>query len=284
MDLQLIGVHVLLTGASGSIGLVTARLFLTGETLLIFPIWLKECGANVTAHYNNTVVTLEPLHREFGHTRIQTAQANLSREDDVLRIFHTLKDDPFGPVQVLIANHGWHPKPEVPIAEMSLTQWESTFASNITSVFLVVREYLKQLAYATDEQKDKAFIVILGSTVGKYGEIGHADYSATKSAMMYGSTMSLKNEIVKIAPRGRVNFIAPVLTPAAEHSPQRSEAFHRALATIPLKRVATLEDIASQVVFVASTAVSGHVSGQVIMVDGGMEGRLLNQPEDITRR
>ena len=49
----------------------------------------------------------------------------------------------------------------------------------------------------------------------------------------------------------------------------------------PLKKVATPEDVASQVVFVASTAVSGHVSGQVIMVEGGMEGRLLNKPEDI---
>jgi len=213
----------------------------------------------VTAHYNNTVVTLEPLHREFGHTRVQTVQANLSREDDVLHMFNTLKDSPFGPVQVLIANHGWHPKPEVPIAEMSLTQWEATFASNMTSTFLVVREYLKGLAHATDEQKENASIVIIVSTAGKYGEIGHADYSATKSAMMYGFTMSLKNEIVKIAPRGRVNCIAPgwVLTPVAEHTPQRSEAIHRALATIPLKKVATPEDIASQVVFVAQPLCPG---------------------------
>ncbi|KAH9921113.1 uncharacterized protein B0H18DRAFT_880429 [Fomitopsis serialis] len=285
MDLQLNGVHVLVTGASGGIGLVTARLFLTGETLLICPFCPIECGANVTAHYNSTAATLEPLHREFGHTRIQTAQANLSREDDVLRMFNTLKDSPFGPVQVLIANHGYYPPADVPIAEMSLTQWESTFASNMTSTFLVVREYLKRLAHATDEQKEKASIVIIGSTAGKYGEIGHADYSATKSAMMYGFTMSLKNEIVKIAPRGRVNCIAPgwVKTPMAEHALKQPEVIYRALATTPLKKVATPEDVASQVVFVASTAVSGHVSGQVIMVEGGMEGRLLNKPEDITQ-
>ncbi|KAH9829920.1 uncharacterized protein C8Q71DRAFT_789203 [Rhodofomes roseus] len=271
MDLQLNGVHVLVTGASGGIGLVTARLFL-------------KCGANVTTHYNSTSSTLEPLLAEFGPSRVQSAQANLSKEEDVLRMFDALKGCPFGPVQVLIANHGYYPPADVPVAEMSLAQWESTFASNMTSTFLVVREYLKQLAGATTEQKEKASIVMIGSTAGKYGEIGHADYSATKSGMMYGFTMSLKNEIVKIAPRGRVNCIAPgwVKTPMAEHALKQPDIIYHALATTPLKKVATPEDVASQVVFVASTAVSGHVSGQVLMVEGGMEGRLLNKREDIT--
>ncbi|EPS99230.1 NAD-binding protein [Fomitopsis schrenkii] len=271
MDLQLNGVHVLVTGASGGIGLATTLLFL-------------KCGANVTAHYNTTSSTLGPLLAEYGTSRVQVAQANLGKEEDALRMFGSLKDNPFGPVQVLIANHGYYPPTDVPVAEMSLAQWESTFTSNMTSTFLVVREYLKQLARATDAQKEKASIVIIGSTAGKYGEIAHADYSAAKSAMMYGFTMTLKNEIVRIAPRGRVNCIAPgwVKTPMAEHALKQPEIIYRALATTPLKKVATPEDVATQVVFVASTAVSGHLSGQVIMVEGGMEGRLLNKPEDIS--
>ncbi|KZT65084.1 NAD(P)-binding protein [Daedalea quercina L-15889] len=271
MDLHLNGVHVLVTGASGGIGLETALLFL-------------KCGASVTAHYNTTSSTLEPVLAEYGTSRIQTVQANFSKEADVLRAFGALEGSPFGAVQVLIANHGYYPPADVPVAEMSLTQWESTFSSNMTSTFLVVREYLKQLAHATEQQKEKASIVIIGSTAGKYGEIGHADYSAVKSAMMYGFAMTLKNEIVKIAPRGRVNCIAPgwVKTPMAEHALKQPEVIYRALATTPLKKVATPEDVAAQVVFVASTAVSGHVSGQVIMVEGGMEGRLLNKPEDIS--
>lgn len=188
--------------------------------------WCTECGANVTAHYNTTSSTLGPLLAEYGTSRVQVAQANLGKEEDALRMFGSLKDNPFGPVQVLIANHGYYPPTDVPVAEMSLAQWESTFTSNMTSTFLVVREYLKQLARATDAQKEKASIVIIGSTAGKYGEIAHADYSAAKSgasatvayiacsyvpciAMMYGFTMTLKNEIVRIAPRGRVNCIAP---------------------------------------------------------------------------
>ncbi|KAI0728811.1 hypothetical protein C8Q72DRAFT_778974 [Fomitopsis betulina] len=281
MDLQLNGVHVLVTGASGGIGLATALLFLSQSC---FCQTVSECGANVTAHYNTTVSTLGPLLAEYGTSRVQVAQANFSKEEDALRMFGSLQDNHFGPVQVLIANHGYYPPADVPVAEMSLAQWESTFTSNMTSTFLVVREYLKQLARATNAQKEKASIVIIGSTAGKYGEIAHADYSAAKGAMMYGFAMTLKNEIVKIAPRGRVNCIAPgwVKTPMAEHALKQPEVIYRALATTPLKKVATPEDVASQVVFVASTAVSGHVSGQVIMVEGGMEGRLLNKPEDIS--
>ncbi|KAH9837689.1 uncharacterized protein C8Q71DRAFT_753969, partial [Rhodofomes roseus] len=198
MDLQLNGVHVLVTGASGGIGLVTGNLVTAPCLFLTSP---------------------RPA-AEFGPSRVQSAQANLSKEEDVLRMFDALKGFPFGPVQVLIANHGSHPAEDVPVVEMSLAQWESTFASNTTATFLVVREYLKQLAGATAEQKEKASIVMIGSTAGKYGEIGHADYSATKSGRMYGFTMSLKNEIVKTAPRGRVNCIAPgwVKTPRAEHA------------------------------------------------------------------
>ncbi|KAH9841117.1 uncharacterized protein C8Q71DRAFT_795004 [Rhodofomes roseus] len=186
---------------------------------------------------------------DYGPSRhgVQSAQANLSKEEDVLRMFDALKGCPFGPVQVQIANHGYYPPADVPVAETSLAQWESTFASNMTSTFLVVRD-----------------------TAGKYGEIGHADYSATKSGMMYDFTMSLKNEIVKIAPRGRVNCIVPgwVKTPMAEHALKQPDISYHALATMPLKKVATPEDVASQVVFVASTAVFGH-------------GRLLNKREDI---
>ena len=49
----------------------------------------------------------------------------------------------------------------------------------------------------------------------------------------------------------------------------------------PLKKVAEPQDVASQVVILSSSLVSGHVTGQVIMVEGGMEGRLLNRPEDL---
>ncbi|KZT00370.1 NAD(P)-binding protein [Laetiporus sulphureus 93-53] len=269
MDLGLNDVHVLVTGASGGIGLATCELF------------LKQ-GARVTAHYNTNATSLEPLLAEYGPSRIRTVQADLSDEDDVILMF-IKEDEEFGSVQVLVVNHGYYPPLDVTVSEMTLEQWNSTITSNLTSSFLVVKEYLKHLERATIDEKDKANIVFVGSTSGKYGEAGHGDYSAAKSGIMYGLTKTLKNEIVKIAPLGRVNCIAPgwVKTPMTAQALEDPEVVYRALATMPLKKLATPEDIATQIVFVSSSTVSGHVSGQVIMVEGGMEGRLLNKPEEI---
>lgn len=108
-------------------------------------------------------------------------------------------------------------------------------------------------------------------------------------ALMYGFTLSLKNEIVKIAPWGRVNSVAPgwVKTPMAEESLKDKNILYQALATYvaspvistllrlcsyPLRKVAVPYDVATQIVILSSTKVSGHISGECILVAGGMEG------------
>lgn len=116
---------------------------------------------------------------------------------------------------------------------MTLQQWENTFTSNLTSSFLVIRAFLKQLDRLSDAEKESVAIVLIGSTAGKYGEADHADYAATKSAMMGGLMLSLKNEIVKLAPRGRVNTVAPgwVATPMAAQALQDENIVYAALAS-----------------------------------------------------
>ncbi|KAH9856198.1 NAD-P-binding protein [Lenzites betulinus] len=269
MDFGLQDVHVLVTGASGGIGLATIRSFL-------------QVGARVTAHYNTKSAPLEPLFTEHGPFLLRPLQADLSREDDTQRLFARAQAG-FGPVQVVVINHAYYEARDVPVAQMTLAQWESTISTNLTSSFLVAREFLRGLAGADDAQKEKAAIILIGSTAGKYGEAGHADYSATKSAMMYGLCLSLKNEIVKIAPKGRVNVIAPgwVKTPMAQESLKDPNVVYRALASTPLKKVATPEDVAGQVVVISSPTLSGHITGQVLMIAGGMEGRLLNERKDL---
>ncbi|RDB23571.1 Nodulation protein G [Hypsizygus marmoreus] len=269
MDLELKDVHVLVTGASGGIGLETAKVFL-------------QQGSKVTAHYNTNSTTLEPLLTRYGQTQVQALQANLSLETDVARLF-SVASSSFGPVQVIVVNHGVWPSTDEPVVQMSLDQWKNTIDVNLTSSFLVAREFLRGLQGAPEDVKAYASIVFIGSSSGKFGEFGHADYSASKSAMMYGLTLTLKNEIVKIAPKGRVNCIAPgwVKTPLAEEALKDPLVVYRALATTPLKKVGLPSDVANQIAIIASQRVSGHISGQVIMITGGMEGRLLNLPEDI---
>ncbi|KAG2357759.1 hypothetical protein BDR07DRAFT_1362885 [Suillus spraguei] len=268
MDLGLKGVHVLVTGASGGIGLETVKLFCT-------------LGANVTAHYNSQFGPIQDLLAS--NTNLQHVQANLSQEQAVVAMYESLSTMPHGPVQVVVVNHAISSRLKVPIAKMTLEQWNNTITVNLTSSFLVCREYLKHLEKASSDIKEKAAILLIGSTAGKYGEANNGDYAATKSAMMYGLNLTLKNEIVKIAPKGRVNCIAPgwVKTPMVEEVLKDPQTMSRILATIPLKKVATPMDIATQIVVLASSTFSGHVSGQVVMVEGGMEGRLLNRPEDL---
>ncbi|EJD05226.1 NAD-binding protein [Fomitiporia mediterranea MF3/22] len=266
MDLGLKDTRVLLTGANGGIGFVTVKLFLDQD-------------ADVVAHYNTSNSSLKELG---GVPNFSTVQADLTQESDVLKLFDTIGDKS---IQVLVVNHAIWPKQDAPIAQMSLEQWNKTVSTNLTGSFLVIREFLRRLdkPEVSAATRDKAAIVIIGSTAGKVGEAGHGDYSATKSALMYGFLLTLKNEIVKIAPKGRVNCVAPgwVSTPMVQQTIANPAVVYQALATTPMKKIATPSDVAHQIVVLASPIVSGHVTGQIIMVEGGMEGRLLNKPEDL---
>ncbi|VDB85067.1 unnamed protein product [Peniophora sp. CBMAI 1063] len=277
MDLDLAGVHVLVTGANSGIGLETTKTFLSQ-------------GAFVTAHYRSSADTLAPLLSSYpSHLRL--AKADVTSETDVAALFtsasaSTETASP-GPVEVLVVNHGYY-APPTPLKDMSLAHWTGTLDANVTSAFLVCREYLRGLeagvaAKGEGRYGERAAIVFVGSTAGKFGEAGSADFASSKSVLMYGLTLTLKNEIVRIAPRARVNTVAPgwVRTPAVAHKLDDPSILYKALATTPLQKVATSEDVARQIVILASSSVSGHVTGQVVMVHGGMEGRLLNRPTDL---
>ncbi|KAJ9099144.1 hypothetical protein QFC21_004023 [Naganishia friedmannii] len=279
MDLDLRDVHVLVTGAAGGIGLATVTEFLGHSAL-------------VSAHYRSTKAALEEdttCAKAAKESRLACVQADVTREEDVVRMFAEAEEKIGKPVSVLVVNHAVYNSKPAPLHKMSLSQWNETLTTNLTGSFLVIRQFLARLAKIKEEQgvdndwMRNVAVVLIGSTgkspiPGEFGEACHADYAASKSALTHGLQLSLKNEIVQLHPRARVNTVAPgwVRTKMAEESMKDERIKYQALATTPLNKIAEPEEVARQVALLASNRVSGHTSGQVVMIHGGMEGRLLN--------
>jgi 3-oxoacyl-[acyl-carrier protein] reductase len=248
---------VLVTGASGGIGSACARAFAAE-------------GARVLVHYHRGEERARILAAELGGAPI--ARADLTVEADVERLFDEARAV-LGTVDVCVQVQGAWPREDAPVWELPLERWDATLRANLTATFLVARGFLREV-----KRSGHGSLVLVGSTAGVFGEAGHADYAAAKSAILGGLLLSLKNEIVRIAPRGRVNAVAPGWTESPMTrglvDPERVAAVSRTMA---LRKVAQPEDVATQVVVLASDVLSGHVTGQVVVVAGGMEGRVLHE-------
>ncbi len=257
MDTGLGGKRVLVTGASGGIGAATARAFASE-------------GARVAVHYHRGRERADALAADLdGAVR---AQADLTREEDVERLFSEMREA-LGGVDVCAAVAGVWPEEDVPVWELPLERWRATLDANLTATYLTARAFLREV-----ERTGHGSLVLVGSTAGLFGEAGHADYAAAKSAIVHGLLLSLKNEVVRVAPRARVNAVCPGWTesPMTRSSLEDPALVGRVTRTMPLRKVARPEDVASQIVALASDEISGHVTGQIVVVAGGMEGRVIH--------
>ena len=252
METGLQGKRVLVTGASGGIGSACARAFAAE-------------GCEVVVHYHRGRDRAETLVDELGGGL--AVGANLTEEAEVDRLF-----DAAGSLDVCAAVAGIWPEEDVPVWRLPLERWEATLRANLNATFLTARGFLRGV-----ERSGHGSLVLVGSTAGLFGEAGHADYAAAKSGILHGLLLSLKNEVVRVAPRARVNAVAPGWTESPmTRGSLTPETLERVTRTMALEKVAQPEDVARVVVALASDEISGHVTGQVVTVAGGMEGRVVH--------
>jgi 3-oxoacyl-[acyl-carrier protein] reductase len=253
METGLQGKRVVVTGGSGGIGGACVRAFAAE-------------GARVAVHYHRARDRAEAAGGEI------VVGGDLTDESQVGRVFGEVRDA-LGGVDVCVAVAGMWPSDDVPVWELPLERWERTLRVNLTATFLTARAFLQEV-----ERNGHGSLVMIASTAGVFGEAGHADYAAAKSAIAGGLLLSLKNEVTRIAPLARVNVVAPGWTESpmtrGHVGPERVGSLSRTMA---LRKVAQPDDIARQVVALASDEISGHVTGQVVTVAGGMEGRVVHE-------
>jgi 3-oxoacyl-[acyl-carrier protein] reductase len=247
LGIDLNGKTALVTGGSRGVGAATARL-------------LARAGADVAISYRTRVAAADAVVAELrgAGARSLAVAGDLAEREAVDRLFRRVTDE-FGRLDIVVANAGIWPTDDVPVAEMTDDQWRRTQAVNLDAAFFVTRAAARVLA-------EDGRLVLVGSTAGQRGEPFHADYAASKGALM----SLVKGVAVELAPRGiTVNCVAPgwIDTEMAA-IPYEGGGRARIEATIPLGRVATAEDVAGPILFLCSP-LARHITGEVMNVNGG---------------
>lgn len=250
--IDLSGKVALVTGGSRGIGAATA-------------VMLAEAGADVALTYRTRKEDAERVVERVGRLgrRAIALAADLSRREDCEAVVRRTVER-FGRLDIFVANAGIWPPDDVPVREMSDEQWRATMATNLDSVFYGTRAALQVMRPGSG-----ARIVIVSSTAGQRGEAYHADYAATKGALI----SFVKSVAVEVAKDDiTVNAVAPgwVDTEMSRKPYERGGGAGRREIerSIPLGRIATAEDVAGPIVFLCSP-LARHITGEILNVNGG---------------
>jgi len=267
LDTGLRELSVLITGASGGIGFATAELFLSQGSALV-----------LHAH-----TRVEELAARTGATENALCFSADLRSSEATDALFAAALERFGRVDVCIANAGIWPPEDQPLYRMSAARLREVIEVNLLGALHTARAFLGALERTGPRSDGRgASLCFVGSTAGRFGERGHVEYAASKAALR-GIVLTLKNEIVELDPKGRVNLVEPgwTMTSMADGALADDALLRRSLATSPILSLARPSDVASALVFLSSPLLARHVTGEVLTVAGGMEGRMRWTPEQI---
>jgi 3-oxoacyl-[acyl-carrier protein] reductase len=241
------GKTALVTGSTRGIGRATA-------------LELARLGANVVVNYRESQEAaheVQALIESQGGKAIAVG-ADVSQSAEIERLFAVITEA-FGAVDILVNNAGL--TRDNLLMRISEEDWDAVLATNLKSAYLCTKAALRGMLKARWGR-----IVNVSSIVGITGNAGQANYSAAKAGVI-ALTKSLAQEV---GSRGiTVNAVAPgfIETEMTAHLPEALR--QRMLDHVALRRVGMPEDVAAVISFLCTPA-AGYVTGQVVVVDGGM--------------
>jgi 3-oxoacyl-[acyl-carrier protein] reductase len=244
--ISLRGKRALVTGGSRGIGAATAML-------------LAECGADVGIGYRSRQSdAAEVVQRLAGRgVKAFAHAADLSSLAGTTSLFDRAERE-FGGLDLFIGNAGIWPPQDVPLAEMTDEHWRRTMNENVDAMFYTTRAAARLL-----ERGGR--IVLVSSSAGQRGAANHADYAASKGAMI----SLVKSVAVELGNRDiTVNAVAPGWVDTEMVADAMNAAREKIAAAIPVGRVATAKDIAGPIVFLCSEH-ARHITGEILNVNGG---------------
>lgn len=244
---DLAGRRAMVTGGSRGIGAATARL-------------LARCGADVAITYRTRRAEADAVVADVAALgrRAMAVAVELADRSAVDAAVGQVAAA-WGGLDILVGNAGIWPVDEREVRDLPDERWSRTMAENVDGMFYSTRAALRVMG-------DGGRVVLVSSTAGQRGEAMHADYAASKGAMI----SFVKSVAVEVAPRGiTVNSVAPgwVETEMCAE-PFADGGRARIAAGIPVGRIASVDDIAAPIVFLCTRG-ARHVTGEILNVNGG---------------
>lgn len=244
---DLAGKKALVTGGSRGIGAATAELF-------------AEYGVHVAIGYRSRKSDADAIVAKLQNRGVKAAafSTDISTREGADKLVQQ-SAQVLGGLDYFVGNAGIWPVEDVPVVDMDDARWRRTMAENVDSIFFTTRSAARVMS-------DNGRIVLVASTAGQRGEAFHADYAASKGAMI----SYVKSMCIELAPRGiTVNSVAPgwVDTEMAEPAYGGGNK-ERIASNIPVGRIASPRDIAGPIVFLCSE-LARHVTGEIVNVNGG---------------